>query len=307
MQEQSKQTKDSSSPSPSLVVGHLTFVHQGDPGSRRSKTGLQLVPILVASQANSEPVVHPDKSISMVEYSGWEVREVSSARARTLSPAPLPTNADGLTFSRRPIEAFAVVRQANAIVLVALGHDEEEISGNVSLLGTVVAPAGTYAIHVTDAKVGDMWSEQLGFSLPSTLQPNWREIALSRRAKLEAEQAEERREREAERLAAEEEAERSSEAEKTLSEFDWKTSTRVWRTKDQVVVQQLIDSSRHYQPRVEPEFDDNDNPIGWVVEDQFGNGPSIEQEVQRIRAERGDAADAYFERLREAAYEASQS
>ncbi len=297
MQEQSKQTKDSSSssPSPSLVVGHLTFVHQGDPGSRRSKTGLQLVPILVASHANSEPVVLPDKSISMVEYSGWEVRDVSSARAQTLSPALLPTNADGLTFSRRPIEAFAVVLQSsNAIVLVALGHDEEEISGNVSLLGTVVAPAGTYVIHVTDAKVGDMWSEQLGFSLPSTLQPNWREIALDRRAQLEAEQAEERREREAERLAAEEEAKRAAEDKKTLSEFDWKASVRVWRTKDQVVVQRLIDSSRHYQPRVEPEFDDNDNPIGWVVEDQFGNGPSIEQEVQRIRAERGDAADAYF-------------
>jgi hypothetical protein len=33
----------------------------------------------------------------------------------------------------------------------------------------------------------------------------------------------------------------------------------------------------------------------------------IEENVARIRAERGDAADAYFERLREQAYEASLS
>jgi hypothetical protein len=292
-------------PSQTLTIGFVALQRStkeslGETRGTRDRHAGKLVPIRVRSIAVDGPFIPLAQDITLstsTSVAGVTFRPVRGAEIALPEEKGTAHAAASLEFSFDRIPAFGLVRnRSGQLMLADMGIDAElSLPPDFELVGVVAAPVGTHSLSVYDKRTDELY--QLGYVFPNTIQPNWVELAMSRRDQTLAERAAERRQRETEKHAELEAEARAKKAEVEASSAASQPAP-TFATSDLEVVYRLKETyaARYLRPInvFRPQ------PGQFLVEDPENFGPSIAENVASERATYGDEADVRFEREREA-------
>jgi hypothetical protein len=292
----------SSPPNPSIDLGYAAAqreyqTQRGESSGMQTHRTAKLVPLRVKSVAMADSEFIPlatAHSLAGCRVVGVTWRPVKEEKISL----PSVETKTGLEFQHKTIQAFGVVlTNAGQLVVLPANGLEQPLPSGFDLVGTIPAPKGTHLLRVHD-RVTDEEIYTLGIVFPNTVQPDWIGLALDRREKVLAELAEERREREAERRA---ELEEDARAKKDKLEREARAAKPVptFATFDKEVIYSMQEAyAVKYHRLADVTRSAPDQP--YRIEDPDTLGPAIAVSVAAKREELGSAADAHFERERDA-------